>query len=141
MQSDESTSGDKPMSNQASPYGSVTGVGISPSPVIHQQPVSNHAQSRHSGMKKAINFNQGHVDPTLLNAMPVVQPSGGLKVDTSIPTGPITSQVHIGANKILFHGVPGGPMTRVGTVEDTDSVCIADVASSHGSDLQVVQEE
>ena len=62
-------------------------------------------------------------------------------MDTSIPTGPITSQVHIGANKILFHGVPGGPMTRVGTVEDTDSVCIADVASSHGSDLQVVQEE
>ena len=86
---------------------------------MHQQPVSNHAQSRHSGMKKAINFNQGHVDPTLLNAMPVVQPNGGLKVDASIPTGPITSQVHVGANETLFHGVPGGPMTPFGTVEDT----------------------
>ena len=47
--------------------------------------------------------------------------------------GPITSQVHIGANKTLFHGVPGGPMTRIGTVEDTDSVCIARAVISHGA--------
>ena len=91
------------------------------------------AQSRHPGMKKAINFNQGHVDPSLLNAIPVAQPSGGLKVDTSIPTGPIASQVHVGANKILFHGVPGGPMTRIGTVEDTDSVHIARAVIPHGA--------
>ena len=62
----------QPMSNQASPHGSVAGAGVSPSPITHQQPVSNCAQSRHSGMKKAINFNQGHVDPSLLNAIPVV---------------------------------------------------------------------
>ena len=71
-------------------------------------------------MKKAINFNQGHVDPTLLNATPVVQPSEGLKVDTSIPTGPITSQVHIGANKILFQDNSTGvksdePVRTLGT--------------------------
>ena len=63
--------------------------------------------------------------PSLLNATPVAPPNGGLKVDASIPTGPIASQVHIGANKTLFHGVPGGPMTRIGTVEDADSVHIA----------------
>ena len=39
-------------------------------------------------------------------------------MDASISTGPITAQVHVGANKILFLGMPGGPMARVGTVEE-----------------------
>ena len=56
-----------------------------------------------------------------------------LKVDTSILTGPITEQAHVAANKILFEGVPGGPMSRIGTVAGkSKSVCMARADGSMG---------